>query len=530
MINPHNVVDILTKLVSDRLTITSSPSNTRRDDEVAKMLFENVESILSSTSYSFENDHTLDVDCDDELINQETTSNDNDDDNLHDGDYNDEHEKENIVQFKFSFSYMKNVIQFYDEKDERTGKRKHSFSNVQRHFKRVKDKNYIYRFRKYIESYGTKSQKLDQIDSFVYESFQNARQQLLSVHDIDLKRWGLKKAAELCDNTFVASDHWIYRFKKHHNIVSRKITKLVTKREIENKDMINRSAEDFVTNVQKILLKYHPNYVLNTDQSGLQLEMFSQRTLSYQGEKITLATVRSINNTTHSYTVQPIINMSGALIGPLFLCLKEESGRIGENAKQTLFKPSNIVLTCSKSGKLTSSLVEYWIDKVLKPLVGKNNCLLISDCWNAQGAEGMYDKLKNLKRLEIPKKTTSTIQPLDVYFNRQYKVIARKLYDYIRLHNVDINLAQRNNIIKLNSLIHNQLSSKTFNCMIRYAWFQSGYLKNHPGTFKNVKELCFTFKDNSCSIDNCNETTFICCSWCEKSLCINHFFIDYHVH
>ena len=70
-----------------------------------------------------------------------------------------------------------------------------------------------------------------------------------------------------------------------------------------NKDDINQSAEDFVHNAKKVILNYHPDYVLNTDQSGLQLKMFSNRTLSHEGEKLTLATVRSINNTTHSYTV-----------------------------------------------------------------------------------------------------------------------------------------------------------------------------------------------------------------------------------
>ena len=90
MINPHNVVDILTKLVSDRLTLTSSPSNTRRDEEVAKSLYKNVKSILNCTLYSFKNNDTLDLDFDNELINEETTSDDSDDDNLHDDDYNDE--------------------------------------------------------------------------------------------------------------------------------------------------------------------------------------------------------------------------------------------------------------------------------------------------------------------------------------------------------------------------------------------------------------------------------------------------------
>ncbi|CAF4726910.1 unnamed protein product [Rotaria sp. Silwood1] len=233
MINPHNVVNILTNLISERLTLISTPSSTRRDEEVAKALFENVESVLNCSAYCLENNHTLDLDT--ELLEQQLESNDRDD-NLY---YNNECEKENIIQHQFSFEYMKNVIEFYDEKDEKTGKRKNPFSYIQKRFKKVKDKSYIRRFRRYVEA----------------------------------------------------------------------------------------QADDFVTNVHKILLIYHPSCVLNTDQSGLQLEMFSKHTLSYQGEKFTLATVRSINNTTHPYTVQTIISMIGTLVGPLFLCLKEPSGR-----------------------------------------------------------------------------------------------------------------------------------------------------------------------------------------------------------
>jgi hypothetical protein len=548
MISPHNGMNILTKLVSERLTLSSTPINTRRDDEVATMLFENMESIVNCSSYSVENEETLDLDLNMLSINDESTSHDDDyndddyndddsddptydynDDDDNNDDYNDDHENEKFLK-QFSLAYMKNVVQFYDEQQRRKQKRTNSFSNLQNRFKRVKDKSYIRRFRKYIESQGTKKQKLDQIDSFVYKSFDNSRQQLLSIHDIDLKRWALRKASELGDKTFMASDYWLYTFKKRHNIVSRKISKLVTKRDVVDKDIINKSADEFTCNVQKIVMNYNRNYILNTDQSGLQLEMFSNRTLTYQGEKLTLSTVRSVNNTTHSYTVQPIITMSGHLIGPLFLCLKEQSGRLGERVKETLFKPSNIVLTCSKSGKLTGSLVEYWRDNVLKPVIGKNKCLLLSDCWGAQGDDEIYKNLSNVKRLEIPKKTTSIIQPLDVYFNRQYKVIARKLYDYIRLHNIDVNMAQRNNLIKMNSLIYNQLSSTAFSRMIQFAWYQSGYLKDDPRPFQNVKEVCFTIVNYSCDINNCDGTTFICCSWCKGSLCFAHFFFDYHFH
>ena len=146
-------------------------------------------------------------------ITEGSDSDDNNDDNPHDDNYDDEHEKENTLQHQFSLEYMKKVVQFYNQKKNK-GKRKNAFLLVQRRFKEVKDKSYINRFQQYIESQGTKKLKLNQIDAFVYQSFEVARQLLLSMHDIDLKRWGLKKASMLGDIQFVASDHWCHHFKK----------------------------------------------------------------------------------------------------------------------------------------------------------------------------------------------------------------------------------------------------------------------------------------------------------------------------
>ncbi|CAF4807630.1 unnamed protein product, partial [Rotaria sp. Silwood2] len=96
---------------------------------------------------------------------------------------------------------------------------------------------------------------------------------------------------------------------------------------------MQHSADNFVSTVRKLLPKYDPDYVINTDQSGIQIELSSTRTLSHRGEKTTALSVRSKNATTHSFTVQPCISLSGKLVGPLFLCLREPSGYLSENVK-----------------------------------------------------------------------------------------------------------------------------------------------------------------------------------------------------
>ena len=97
---------------------------------------------------------------------------------------------------------MIKAVEYYDATNEDTGKRLHSWRSFQNHFRRVKDRKCIQRFRNYIKNHGTKKQKLEEIDAFVYDSFTRARDQLLFIHDVDLKRWGLKKAREVNDESF----------------------------------------------------------------------------------------------------------------------------------------------------------------------------------------------------------------------------------------------------------------------------------------------------------------------------------------
>ena len=99
--------------------------------------------------------------------------------------------------------------------------------------------------------------------------------------------------------------------------------------------------------------------ILNTDQVGIEKEVYSTRTLSFAGEKKNFGRVDSKSATTHSYTVKLTIALDGKQVEPIFLCLQESKGKTGATVKMNLFKPSNVIITCSSSGKLTSSLVSY---------------------------------------------------------------------------------------------------------------------------------------------------------------------------
>ncbi|OXU17894.1 hypothetical protein TSAR_015436 [Trichomalopsis sarcophagae] len=57
--------------------------------------------------------------------------------------------------------------------------------------------------------------------------------------------------------------------------------------------------------------------------------------------------------------------------------------------------------------------------------------------------------------------------------------------------NEELNLHLRNNIIKLQSLVHNQLSSPRYINLFKYSWYKSGYTDVHPENFENPGALMF---------------------------------------
>ena len=77
--------------------------------------------------------------------------------------------------------------------------------------------------------------------------------------------------------------------------------------------------------------RYSPEEIMNTDQVGLEKELDSTRTLSYQGEKLTVTPIKFKNAITHSYTLQPMINLADEIVGPIYLCLKQPNRRISES-------------------------------------------------------------------------------------------------------------------------------------------------------------------------------------------------------
>ena len=158
--------------------------------------------------------------------------------------------------------------------------------------------------------------------------------------------------------------------------------------------------------------------------------------------------------------------------------------------------------------------------------------MLLIDSWTGHCPEVVRQatpKGKNVIPMIIPKGTTEKVQPLDVYGFRIWRNYVRHFYDSVILLDYDLNLHIRNNIIKLQSLVHNQLSPPRYHSLFKYCWFKSGYVAEKPGEFENPVDFSFeTFSNTLCEISGCQNVAAIRCSWCQKSLCFENFFEEHH--
>jgi hypothetical protein len=209
--NPANIVQCLAELMSTSLNLNDTEV-TQKEREVAQHISETITSFSHCNQFHYEENITLDLDenpdvysnSDHEKSYQEIGSSDEGDD-----EWEDNVQPRHISNY--SLEFMKEVVAFADETNA-YGKRRRSWKTVQNRYKSIPAQNYITRFRNYIVREGTKRQKTNDIDENVFKKFLNAREKFLSVHDIDLCRWGLRAAKEYKVENFRASSFWLLGF------------------------------------------------------------------------------------------------------------------------------------------------------------------------------------------------------------------------------------------------------------------------------------------------------------------------------
>lgn len=390
--------------------------------------------------------------------------------------------------------------------------------------------------QKLLFSGGLYKDKLIEIDSNVLQRFKQSRADRIRVHDRQLIRWGMEKSREL-NIDFRASHHWLLNFKKRHNIVSRKITRQVTRKNIVDAPQTLETVNRFVGKIWEIFER-DPAKIFNTDQTGFNIELYSSRTHEEKGTRHVEALVEAKNSLTHSYTVMPLISGDGKLIKPTLIVHREpKDGEFGPRVLSSMFTHNSIIVASSMSGKVTKPILEMWADRVFFSAQGTNGGTLLLD------SLPMQKDIANLNRKKprnfqysiefIPPGTTKELQPLDKEPNRTLKEMVRHLSEGYNIVDARITnrkrISTRDAIDMIQVLVLNQFDSPRFSSWISHSWKSCGYTTRIYDYISPTK-YCFDYEVSRHKCVLCEKSSFIKCGWCANLFCEYHYFFQGEIH
>jgi len=120
--------------------------------------------------------------------------------------------REKPVEERFTLEEMSTIV----------GKKKDGWAltTIMHHYRKVKSSKDITVMRKILEGQPRKHVAFKEIRDYVFSKFLEYEKGHQPIHDCDLQSWALSKAAELDCSSFVASESWVYNFKKKYGIPS----------------------------------------------------------------------------------------------------------------------------------------------------------------------------------------------------------------------------------------------------------------------------------------------------------------------
>lgn len=170
---------------------------------------------------------------------------------------------------------------------------------------------------------------------------------------------------------------------------------------------------------------------------------------------------------------------------------------------------------------------QMW-NRIGNECLSKPKILLIADSWSGNRAIHPIVRNEYVKTIHLPPGCTSEIQPLDVGFNRQYKLFVNRITEQAIYSQAMKRITSREGIMNMQSLVWNQFSSPAYQDLIRHAWHNldplydaSLELSNDPPN--TVRKIQFSFPRGKCQVEDCNHDAFIRCSHCGRLLCFHHF-------
>ncbi|KAK6056732.1 hypothetical protein COOONC_05759 [Cooperia oncophora] len=249
---------------------------------------------------------------------------------------------------------------------------------------------------------------------------------------------------------FKASKSWIASFVRECGLCSRRVTRSVTIRNIRQRKDVEVEAGSFVSRIREEMKRYHLSAFANADQTGINKEIVSKRTLAPCGSKQVMRS-GAIHFITDALLPVPVMYADGRLGDNLLVMLSERGGvfpRCGH------WQASNLLVMAGKSHIMTKSQVPSFVKECVVGSSSPPFTILLVDSWagftDHTNVLSEVPQGKELRLMTIPAGATALCQPLDVYFFGLFERYIRCIYDHVGHYHHGFTFG-RDNILKVSS-------------------------------------------------------------------------------
>lgn len=254
-----------------------------------------------------------------------------------------------------------------------------------------------------------KNQHSKRIDEGTFAWFRRVRGKHLPISGGLIKQKALEIARNSNNCDFKASNGWLQRFLKRHNISFRSISG-------EAADVNPDTVDSWKERLQHMIRDYDEKDVYNADETGLFFRVLPNKTFSIRGE-----TCCGGKASKERITILQCANMKGE---------KEKLLVIGKAARPRCFKGIDIKdlpvqWKFNKKAWMTQKIMTEWLEDLNKKMK-KNQRKIILFVDNAQSH--LQLKLSNVRVEFLPANTTSVCQPLDQGVIKTFKVYYRQFF------------------------------------------------------------------------------------------------------